>query len=80
LSKEKIAYHTIRGYWIVRYLEAIHPGLLKTIFQQKHDAVWIDKNVASDLGINTGTFWNTIDDVLVNYFKGKQRKRLAPFI
>jgi hypothetical protein len=32
MRREAIAYHTARGYWLVRYLEEMRPGFLKRAF------------------------------------------------
>jgi hypothetical protein len=70
-GNEQITYYTIRGYWLIRYLEEVRPGLLKNMFAQKHDSKWIDGHISSALGMKSEDFWNKIDDILVSHFEDK---------
>jgi hypothetical protein len=71
LSKEKIAYHTIRGYWLVKYIEELHPGLLKNLFSQSPNSKGINGKIITALKMDPATFWANIDDVLVRHFEDK---------
>jgi len=68
-----IAYHGVRGYWLVLYLEKEHPGLLNRMFSLRRDSKTIEREVAAELGMEPVSFWSEIDDMLVGYFG----KRLA---
>ncbi|OGN88981.1 MAG: hypothetical protein A2Z74_04625 [Chloroflexi bacterium RBG_13_46_9] len=71
LDKEKIAYHTIRGYWLVKYIEELHPGLLKNLFSQSPDSKSINEKIITALKMDPATFWANIDEVLVRHFEDK---------
>jgi hypothetical protein len=64
-----IAYHTVRGYWLVLYLEKERPGLLSSMFSQRRDSKTIEREVATELGMELASFWIEIDDILVSYFE-----------
>ncbi len=65
LSGEAIAYHAVRGYWLVRYLEEKRPGLLKRILSSPQVASAIEAQVAVELGLEPDSFWGEIDDRIV---------------
>ncbi len=71
LDKEKIAYHTIRGYWLVKYIEELNPGFLKNLFSQSPHSKSINENIITALKMDLATFWANIDDVLVRHFEDK---------
>lgn len=64
-----MAYHCIRGYWLVWYLEELRSGLLKDIFTARHGSKWIDSRIATELGMEATGFWNKIDDAIVDHFE-----------
>jgi hypothetical protein len=66
-----IAYHGVRGYWLVRYLEEQHPGFLRRAFSLRQDAATIECETARVLGMESESFWREIDDVLVSHFGTK---------
>ena len=68
LSAEAIAYHTAIGYWIVRYLEEVHPGFLKQKMTSHIASQTWDYEISAVLGIEPGVFWSTIPDVLIAHF------------
>jgi hypothetical protein len=68
LDGAAIAYHNVRGYWLVRYLEAEHPGFLMRMLSQRRHPKAIEREVAAELGIGPADFWVEIDGVLVGYF------------
>ena len=70
---EAIAYHGMRGYWLVRYLEEKRPGFLKRMFSQGRDAKTIERETAIELGMEPESFWSEIDDVVFSHFE-KTRK------
>jgi len=64
-----IAYHFVRGYWLVRYLEKEHPGFLNRMLSLRMDSKTIEREIAAELGMEPTSFWGEIDDLLVSYFK-----------
>lgn len=71
LGKEAIAYHGVRGYWIVRYVEEKLPGFLKSVFSLGQDGKMIEQNTAAELGMKKDSFWSEIDDAVVNHFESQ---------
>lgn len=71
MGLDAIAYHSVRGYWLVRYLEEKHPGFLKREFLQNKDAKTIGREIIIELGMEPERFWMDIDRVVVDYLKTK---------
>ena len=71
LSGEAIAYHGVRGYWLVRYLEEKHPGFLRHMFSLRRDSRTIEREIAMELGMEAESFWSKIDGVVVGHFGTK---------
>jgi hypothetical protein len=69
LRGETLAYHAVRGYWIVRLLEDVHPGFLRTLLASRQEHRAIEQRVARQLDLRPKRFWLEIDDVMVEYFK-----------
>ena len=69
----EIAYHGMRGYWLVRYLEEEHPGFLRRMFSLRRDPKAIEQEMIVELGMEPGRFWGQIDDVVVDHFERKAR-------
>jgi len=42
---EAIVYHSLRGYWLVRYMEAQYPGLLRLLFSRHSDGSEIEQTI-----------------------------------
>jgi hypothetical protein len=72
MSGEAIAYHGMRGYWLVRYLEEKHPGFLRRMFSLHRDPRVIEREMMFELGMEPGSFWREIDDVMVGHFERKR--------
>jgi len=72
MSGEAIAYHGIRGYWLVRYLEKEHPGFLRSMFSIRRDAKTIEREMARELGMEQESFWIEIDEVVVAHFESRR--------
>ena len=68
MGQEAIAYHGIRGYWLVRYLEETHAGFLRHLFSLHRDASAMEKEMIAELGMEPESFWSDIDGILVGYF------------
>jgi len=69
MSGEAIAYHGMRGYWLVRYLEEKHPGFLRRMFSLRRDSKAIEQEMIVALGMEPGRFWSQIDNVVVDHFE-----------
>ncbi len=72
MGTEAIAYHGMRGYWLVRYLEDKRPGLLRQLLSSGGDAQRMEREIAAQLGMETGRFWSEIDERMVSHFGGKE--------
>lgn len=68
MGGEAIAYHGMRGYWLVRYLEEKCPGFLKRLFSLRRDPRALEREIIVELGMEPESFWNQIDDVVVGHF------------
>lgn len=65
LDIETTAYQYIRGYWLVRCLEAKLPGFIKTeILSQPLDKKVLEQKIANALGLNHDSLWGDIDGLL----------------
>ena len=72
LQGETLAYHAVRGYWIVRYLEQAHPGFVRGLLSQRRSPREIERLVAVVLGLPLDRLWSEIDGVIVgNYMPGR---------
>ena len=69
LSREAMAYHTVRGYWLVQYLEAKHSDLLKRLFTSPRESWAIENEIAAELGLEPVQLWTKIDDIMVAHLK-----------
>jgi len=74
MGGEAIAYHGMRGYWLVRYLEEKRPGFLSRMFSLRRDAKAIEQEMIVELGVESGSFWSEIDDIVVNHFEGRRKR------
>ncbi len=72
MGGEAIAYHGVRGYWLVRYLEEKCPGFLKRMFLLHRDPRTIEREMIAELGMEPGSFWGEIDDVVVGHFERRR--------
>ena len=70
-SGRAFAYHAVRGYWLVRYLEEKRPGFLKRALASPRVARTIEDDIAVELGIEPGGLWSKIDDMIVAHFEMK---------
>jgi len=73
MGGEAIAYHGMRGYWLVRYLEEEHPGFLRRMFSLRRDPKAIEQEMIVELGMEPGRFWGQIDNVVVDHFERTAR-------
>ncbi len=73
LSSEAIAYHAVRGYWIVRLLEENRPGFLKRIFSSSQATPAVENDMAVELGIEPDILWGKIDNMIVAHFNFQRK-------
>jgi hypothetical protein len=71
MSGETFAYHAVRGYWLVGYLEEKYPGFLRHAFSLRRDSRGIEREIAMELEMEPKSFWSEIDDVVVGHFGRK---------
>jgi len=67
-DQDALVYHTVRGYWIVRYLEEKHPGVLRSMLSQRHGQEVLEDKVAAELGMRRDALWAGIDGVVADHF------------
>jgi hypothetical protein len=67
MSGETFAYHAVRGYWLVRYLEESCPGFLRRMFSLHLDPRLIEREMAMELGMEPESFWSEIDEMVVGH-------------
>lgn len=65
---DALIYHTVRGYWLTRYLQEQQPDLLKRLLSRRHDQKTLVHEMAQGLGIAEATFWQDIDGIVVAHF------------
>jgi hypothetical protein len=65
---ETLAYHAVRGYWIVRLLEESHPGFVRSLLTSRQSAAWIERQVAEQLSVQPAALWRDIDDLVTARF------------
>jgi hypothetical protein len=71
MGGEAIAYHGMRGYWLVRYLEEKRPGFLRHMFSLHQYGRPIEREMITELGMVPESFWSEIDEVIVGHFESK---------
>ena len=64
MDGEAIAYHGVRGYWLVRHLEENRPGFLRRMFSLGQDGRVIEQEMIAELGMEPESFWSEIDGVI----------------
>jgi len=73
LRGEALAYHAIRGYWIVRFLEDTQPGFLRGLLSTRQAPAAIERLVAEHLDLQPHGLWREIDDLVVRHFGDRGR-------
>lgn len=71
MSGEALAYHAVRGYWIVRLLEDTRPGFLRALLAERRAPAAIESQIAEKLGLQPENLWREIDDVVSRHFRKK---------
>lgn len=62
-----MAFHVVRGYWLVRYLEDVRPGFLRQCLAAPQPAHQLEAEVARVVGVEPESFWVKIDDLIVTH-------------
>jgi hypothetical protein len=73
MDEDTIVYHTVRGYWITRYIEEVRPGLLKALLSQRLIHEHLEGKIAADLVMSREDFWRSIDALIVSRHKGESQ-------
>lgn len=72
LSGRSLAYHAVRGYWIVQYLEEVSPCILMQLLSSRQAASRIEQDIPAILGMDRdGGFWNQIDERIADHLERK---------
>lgn len=72
LNAEAIAYYAVLGYWLVQYLEELHPGFLKNLFSSSPDPRKYENEIAVQFGVELDGFWVEIPGMIVTHFETKE--------
>jgi len=67
-DQDSLVYHTVRGYWITRYLLDTRPDLLKSLLNQHQSHEALETKIASSYDMDRGEFWKAIDGMLAARF------------
>lgn len=70
---ETLAYHAVRGYWIVRLLEDTCPGLLRSLLAERRAPAAIERQIAERLGLKPEALWRDIDGRVAERFRSRER-------
>ena len=68
MNHDVVLYYTLLGYWLVRYLEELHPGSLKHWLSQNIKTKAFEGEIASCLGIEVPDVWSAIPAMLLGRF------------
>ena len=71
-SGEQLAYHAVRGYWIVRWLEETNLGWLRELLSVRRAPREIERRLAELVHLQPGRLWTEIDDLLVEHFTARR--------
>ncbi|HET7012045.1 MAG TPA: hypothetical protein VFI11_14815 [Anaerolineales bacterium] len=69
LRGEALAYHAVRGYWIVRFLEEAHPGFVRSMLSVRQPRAAIERRVAERLSLPPENLWRDIEDIVFEWFQ-----------
>jgi hypothetical protein len=69
LRGEALAYHAVRGYWVVRLLEDARPGFLRDLLATRLAPAAIEHHVAEKLGLQPAALWREIDAMATEHFR-----------
>lgn len=66
---DSLIYHTVRGYWLTRFIEETHPELLLELLNQPYKPDILEDRVAGKYGMEGDIFWHEINAMIVSHFK-----------
>jgi hypothetical protein len=69
MKADVIIYYTLLGYWLVRYLEEMHPGFLKGLFSSPLTSSALESRLAEVIGLGQLEFWSKIPALLMVHFE-----------
>ena len=72
MDGKAIAYHSVRGYWLVRFLEEKHPGFIRRVFSLHMDARQIEGEMADLFAMQPARFWSLIDGLVAGHFESQE--------
>jgi len=72
MGGQMLAYHAVRGYWLVRFLEDQCPGLLKRKLISYRESRKIEDALAVEMELEPDSLWSQIDDRLVAHFQAME--------
>lgn len=61
-------YTYVRGYWITRFLDEAHAGLLKDLLAARRSTAQLERCLSAGLGIDRARLWHHLDDLAVEHF------------
>jgi hypothetical protein len=67
-DRDATIYQYVRGYWLVRYIEEIHPGLLKDMLVRPLPHDELEGKIAAAYGMERDAFWGEVDHRLATHF------------
>jgi hypothetical protein len=68
MQPEVVIYYTLLGYWLVRYLEELHPGFLKRVLSENLAPKAYVREIANCLDVEMAEFWSAIPGLLLSHF------------
>lgn len=72
MGGKTLAYHAVRGYWLVRFLEDQCPGFLKRKLISYRESRKIEDALAVEMELEPDSLWSQIDDRLVAHFQAME--------
>jgi hypothetical protein len=69
MQGETLAYHAVRGYWILRFLEETHPGFVRSLLNERRSSAEVERLVAAQLRVAPGDLWSVIDGLASRRFR-----------
>lgn len=67
-NPDRAVYIYVRGYWITRYFEETHHGVLKRLLGQRFSRNMLQDQLAKAVGMDPQQFWSRIDRLVVDHY------------
>ena len=67
-DQDALLYNYARGYWLTRYIEETQPALMLGLLKQRYNHNILENKVADAYGMDAGTFWHEINQMIVSHF------------